>query len=304
MALAMKEKNKNGARKTDIHPFSRRKQTSCAVQETKPYKLVGRDFHPENSHIRIGEAVFGDGSLSVIAGPCAVENEGQIMAVALAVKQAGALVLRGGAFKPRTSPYDFQGLGEKGLALLARAGRETGLPVVTEAVDTETFELVESYADAIQIGARNMQNFSLLKRAGQSGKPVILKRGMSALLQEWLLAAEYIMEQGNTRVILCERGIRTFVRHSRNTLDLSVVVAARHESHLPIIVDPSHAAGIRSQVIPLSLAGAAMGIDGIMIEVHPDPDRASSDGPQSLCPDQFARAMKKIKAVHGVVRDF
>jgi len=268
---------------------------------TKPYKLVGREFQPENTHIRVGDAVFGNGSFPVIAGPCAVESEKQVLSIAKSVKNAGAKVFRGGAFKPRTSPYSFQGLGEKGLLLLAKVREETGLPIATEVMDVETFDLVEKYADIIQIGTRNMQNFSLLKRAGNSGKPVILKRGMSATLQEWLMAAEYIMEQGNSRVILCERGVRTFVRHSRNTLDLSVVLAVKKESHLPIIVDPSHATGIRDQVISLAHASAALGADGVMIEVHNHPEEALSDGAQSLYPDQFFSTMKKMKAIHEII---
>lgn len=271
------------------------------IPVTKPYKLVSREFQKENSQVRVGDVVFGDGSLPVIAGPCAVENQDQIMAIARDVKAAGAVVFRGGAFKPRTSPYSFQGLGEEGLKLLAGVREETGMPVVTEVLDVENFDLVESYADIVQIGTRNMQNFSLLRRAGKSRRPVILKRGMSAMLQEWLMAAEYIMEEGNPNVILCERGVRTFVRHSRNTLDLSVVPAAKKESHLPIIVDPSHAAGVRDQVIPLAHASAALGADGVMVEVHNKPEEALSDGAQSLYPDQFADLMKKMNAIHAIV---
>ncbi len=271
------------------------------IPVTKPYKLVSREFKQENTHIKVGDAVFGDGSLPIIAGPCAVESEDQVISIAKSVKAAGAKVFRGGAFKPRTSPYSFQGLGEQGLKLLAKVREETGLPVVTEVMDVETFNIVEEYADIVQIGTRNMQNFSLLKRAGRSNRPVILKRGMSAMLQEWLMAAEYIMEQGNTNVILCERGVRTFVRHSRNTLDLSVVPAVKKESHLPIIVDPSHAAGVRDQVISLAYASAALGADGVMIEVHNNPDEAMSDGAQSLYPDQFATVMKKMEAIHSII---
>ena len=267
----------------------------------KPYKLVGREFQPENTHIHVGDAVFGNGSFPVIAGPCAVESEKQVLSIAKSVKDAGATVFRGGAFKPRTSPYSFQGLGKKGLLFLAKVREETGLPIATEVMDIETFDLVEEYADLIQIGSRNMQNFSLLKRAGNSDKPILLKRGMAATLSEWLMAAEYILEQGNTRIILCERGIRTFVRHSRNTLDLSVVTAAKQESHLPVIVDPSHAAGVRDQVISLAYASAAMGADGLMIEVHNHPEDALSDGAQSLYPDQFFTAMEKINAIHAII---
>ena len=271
------------------------------IPVTKPYKLVSREFQQENTLVKVGNAVFGDGSLPVIAGPCAVESEEQLLSIAGSVKEAGASLLRGGAFKPRTSPYSFQGMGEEGLKLLSRAREETGLPVVTEVLDVENFDLVEAYADVIQIGTRNMQNFSLLRRAGKSHRPVILKRGMSALLQEWLMAAEYIMEEGNCNVILCERGVRTFVRHSRNTLDLSVVPAVKKESHLPVIVDPSHASGVRDQVIPLAHASAALGADGVMIEVHNKPEEAVSDGAQSLYPGQFADVMRKMNAIHTIV---
>ncbi|MCK4767988.1 MAG: 3-deoxy-7-phosphoheptulonate synthase, partial [Desulfobacula sp.] len=239
--------------------------------------------------------------LPVIAGPCAVESEQQVLSIARSVKDAGAKLFRGGAFKPRTSPYSFQGLGKQGLKFLAKVREETGLPIVTEVMDVENFNLVEEYADVVQIGTRNMQNFSLLRRAGKSDRPVILKRGMSATLQEWLMAAEYIMEEGNTNIILCERGVRTFVRHSRNTLDLSVVPAAKKESHLPIIVDPSHAAGVRDQVIPLAYASAALGADGVMIEVHNNPEEAMSDGAQSLYPDQFVTVMEKMNAIHAII---
>lgn len=270
------------------------------IPVTKPYKLVSREFHPQNTCIKVGDAVFGDGSLPVIAGPCAVESEKQVLSIAKSVKDAGAQLFRGGAFKPRTSPYSFQGLGKQGLKFLAKVREETGLPVVTEVMDVENFDIVEEYADIVQIGTRNMQNFSLLRRAGRSHRPVILKRGMSAMLQEWLMAAEYIMEEGNPNVILCERGVRTFVRHSRNTLDLSVVPAVKKESHLPIIVDPSHACGVRDQVIPLALACAALSADGIMIEVHNHPEEALSDGAQSLFPDQFVEVMEKMNAIHAI----
>jgi 3-deoxy-7-phosphoheptulonate synthase len=273
------------------------------IPVTKPYKLVSREFQRDNTQVKIGDAVFGNGTMPVIAGPCAVESLEQVLTIARSVKKAGAMLFRGGAFKPRTSPYSFQGLGEQGLKFLAKVREETGLPVVTEILDVENFDLVESYVDVIQIGTRNMQNFSLLRRAGRSKRPVILKRGMSAMLQEWLMAAEYIMEEGNSNVILCERGIRTFVRHSRNTLDLSVVPAAKKETHLPIIVDPSHAAGVRDQVIPLAYASAALGADGQMIEVHNKPEEALSDGAQSLYPDQFTAVMKKMKAIRAIIGD-
>ena len=271
------------------------------IPVTKPYKLVSREIKKDNSLIKVGDAVFGDGSLPVIAGPCAIETEEQALTIAKAVKDAGAKLFRGGAFKPRTSPYSFQGLGEEGLKILAKVREETGLPVVTEVMDCENFALVEEYADVVQIGTRNMQNYSLLKRAGKSSRPVVLKRGMSATLQEWLMAAEYIMENGNHDVILCERGIRTFVKHSRNTLDLSVILAAKKESHLPIIVDPSHAAGIRDQVIPLACASTSVNPDGLMIEVHHKPKEALSDGAQSLYPAQFEECMNKVNSIHSLI---
>jgi len=271
------------------------------IPVTKPYKLVSREFKQEKTHIKVGDAVFGNGSLPVIAGPCAVESENQVLSIAESVKDAGAKLFRGGAFKPRTSPYSFQGLGKQGLKFLAKVRKETGLPIVTEVMDVENFDLVEEYADVVQIGTRNMQNFSLLRRAGNSDRPVILKRGMSAMLQEWLMAAEYIMEEGNGKIILCERGVRTFVRHSRNTLDLSVVSAVKKESHLPVIIDPSHAAGVRDQVISLAYASAALGADGVMIEVHNNPEEAMSDGAQSLYPAQFIEAMEKMNAIHAIV---
>ena len=270
---------------------------------TKPYKLVSREFKPDNTCIRVGDAVFGDGSLPVIAGPCAVESEKQILSIAASVKDAGAQLFRGGAFKPRTSPYSFQGLGENGLKLLQKVKDEIGLPLVTEVMDIESFDLLEQYADIIQIGSRNMQNFSLLKRAGKSRKPVILKRGMAVLLKEWLLAAEYIVKEGNEQVIFCERGVKSFIRHSRNILDLTVVSAIKQESHLPVILDPSHASGVRSQVVPLAYACAATEADGLMIEVHNNPEKALSDGPQSLFPDQFKAAMKKIRGIHAIVQE-
>ncbi|MCK5311215.1 MAG: 3-deoxy-7-phosphoheptulonate synthase [Desulfobacteraceae bacterium] len=271
------------------------------IPVTKPYKLVSREIKKENTLIKIGNAVFGDGSLPVIAGPCAIETEEQALTIAKVVKEAGAELFRGGAFKPRTSPYSFQGLGEEGLKILAKVREETGLPVVTEVMDCENFSIVEEYADVVQIGTRNMQNYSLLKRAGKSPRPVVLKRGMSATLQEWLMAAEYIMENGNHNVILCERGIRTFVKHSRNTLDLSVIMAAKKESHLPIIIDPSHAAGVRDQVIPLACASTTVGADGLMIEVHNKPKEALSDGAQSLYPVQFEECMHKVRSIHTLI---
>ena len=275
-----------------------------AVPVTKPYKLVSRETKAEDTLITVGGCTIGGDQLTIIAGPCAIESENQALTIAQHVKKAGAHLFRGGAFKPRTSPYSFQGLGEDGLKILARVREETGMPVVTEAMDLLTFDLVESYADIVQIGTRNMQNFSLLNRAGESNRPVMLKRGMAATIEEWLMAAEYIMARGNHQVILCERGVRTFVHHSRNTLDLSAVPVVQKESHLPIIVDPSHAAGRRDQVLPLSRAAAAASAHGLMVEVHHEPDKALSDGAQSLYPEQFellCRQVEKIFKVSGKV---
>jgi 3-deoxy-7-phosphoheptulonate synthase len=270
------------------------------IPVTRPYKLVGREFQPEGTIIHVGDVAIGDGHLTLIAGPCAVESEAQCLTIARKVKDAGAHLFRGGAFKPRTSPYSFQGLGEEGLRILARVRDETGLPVVTEALDHEVFDLVQEYADVIQIGARNMQNYSLLRRAGRSHKPILLKRGMSATIEEWLMAAEYILEGGNTQVILCERGVRTFAHHSRNTLDLSAVSVVLKESHLPVIVDPSHAGGRRDQVIPLSRAAVGVGAHGLIVEVHHAPDEALSDGAQSLYPEQFEVLCRQIRSIFDV----
>jgi 3-deoxy-7-phosphoheptulonate synthase len=271
-----------------------------AIPVTRPYKLVSREFQPEGTIIQVGEVSIGNGHLALIAGPCAVESEQQALTIARAVSKAGARLFRGGAFKPRTSPYSFQGLGEEGLRILALVRDETGLPVVTEALDHKIFDLVEEYADVIQIGARNMQNYSLLRRAGQSQKPILLKRGLAATIEEWLMAAEYILEGGNTKVILCERGVRTFAHHSRNTLDLSAVSVVCKESHLPVIVDPSHAAGRRDQVIPLSRAAVAVGAHGLMVEVHHAPEEALSDGAQSLYPEQFETLCQQIQSIFDV----
>jgi len=270
------------------------------VPVTRPYKLVSREVQPEDTYIQVGDVRIGNGHFTVMAGPCAVESEEQTLETARLVKKAGAQIFRGGAFKPRTSPYSFQGLGELGLKILARVREETGMPIITEVMDDNTFDLVAAYADIIQIGTRNMQNFSLLKRAGRSAKPVFLKRGLAATIDEWLMAAEYILEGGNSQVMLCERGVRTFVHHSRNTLDLSAVPVIRKESHLPIIIDPSHAAGRRDQVIPLSRAAAAVGAQGLMVEVHCKPDEALSDGAQSLYPNQFEELMRQVKAIYNV----
>jgi 3-deoxy-7-phosphoheptulonate synthase len=265
------------------------------------YKLVSREVKSESSVVDVGGVLVGGERLVIVAGPCAVETEEQTVTIAREVKAAGAHLLRGGAFKPRTSPYSFQGLGLPGLKILATARAETGLPVVTEAIDHESLDLVEEYADVIQIGARNMQNFSLLRRAGRAKKPVILKRGMSATLEEFLMSAEYLLSEGNYAVILCERGVRTFSDFSRNTLDLAVVPAVKRLSHLPILVDPSHGTGRREKVAPLSRAAAAVGADGLMIEVHNDPNRALSDGPQSITPDMFAALFKDLQKIAPVI---
>ena len=268
-----------------------------AIRVSKPYKLVSREVKPDNTIVDIAGVPVGGAELALCAGPCSVETREQILASARAVKAGGAQLLRGGAYKPRTSPYAFQGLGEEGLKYLAEARAETGLAIVTEAIDVETFELVEHYADCVQIGARNMQNFSLLRRAGRSRKPILLKRGMSSTLEEFLMAAEYILSEGNYQVILCERGVRTFTDHTRNTLDLSVVPAVESLSHLPIIVDPSHGTGKRDKVHPMALAAVAAGAAGLIVEVHPNPDRALSDGYQSLDPEQFRKMADDCRAV-------
>lgn len=268
------------------------------IHVTKPYKLVSRDFRPQDTVVTIGGVPVGWGEEPVvIAGPCAVESRGQMLAAAQAVKAAGAHVLRGGAFKPRTGPHSFQGLGFEGLEILAEAGRAVGLPVVTEVMRIDQLERVAAVADCIQIGARNMQNFDLLKEAGRAGKPVLLKRGMSATLEEFLAAAEYILLEGNPHVILCERGIRTFERALRNTLDLAVIPYLRAETHLPVIVDPSHALGRRDLVTPMAKAALVVGATGIMVEVHPDPKTALCDGPQSLDGSDFARLMAEVEAL-------
>ncbi|HET6372075.1 MAG TPA: 3-deoxy-7-phosphoheptulonate synthase [Candidatus Polarisedimenticolia bacterium] len=272
-----------------------------AIPVTQPFKLVSREVKHEDTVIEIAGRVVGGGQFTVIAGPCAVESLEQTLSIARSVKKAGAHFLRGGAFKPRTSPYSFQGLGEEGLKILSRARQETGLPIVTEALDTDTVDLVAEYADVVQIGARNMQNFSLLKRVGRTRRPVLLKRGMSATIDELLMSAEYIAAEGNYQIILCERGVRTFSNHTRNTLDLSSVPAVKGMSHLPMFVDPSHGTGRRDKVAPLARAGVAVGADGVIIEVHDQPERALSDGPQALYPDQFEQLMTEIRAIAALV---
>ncbi|HXU08999.1 MAG TPA: 3-deoxy-7-phosphoheptulonate synthase, partial [Blastocatellia bacterium] len=274
-----------------------------AIRVSKPYKLVGRDLKHDDTVVQVGDAGVGGLEPVIIAGPCAVESYEQTMSIAELVASAGVTLFRGGAFKPRTSPYSFQGLGEEGLKILRDVRERFGLRIVTEVLDTETADLVEEYADVMQIGARNMQNFSLLRRVGQAKKPVMLKRGMSATLDELLLAAEYIMAEGNYNVILCERGVRTFADHTRNTLDLSIVPAVQHRSHLPIIVDPSHGTGKRHKVIPLARAAIAAGADGIMVEVHDHPEHALSDGPQALLPDMFRQLVNEVKAIHKVIAE-
>jgi len=266
-----------------------------------PYKLVGRELHPHDTVVSIGGVGIGGSRFVLIAGQCAVENETQLLASAKAAKSAGARILRGGAFKPRTSPYSFQGHGSDGLTLLAEVGRELGMPVVTEVVESADVDLVARHADAMQIGARNMQNFALLKAVGQSRTPVILKRGMAAKVEDLLLAAEYILAEGNDQVVLCERGIRTFETATRNTLDLAAIPLLKQKSHLPVIVDPSHGTGIRSLVTPMALAGAAAGADGLMIEVHCNPEAALSDGAQSLYPGQMEALGKQLAQLLPVV---
>jgi 3-deoxy-7-phosphoheptulonate synthase len=272
-----------------------------AIRVSKPYKLVSREMKPDGTVVSVNGIPIGGPGIVLCAGPCSVESREQILQSAHAVKAAGAQLLRGGAYKPRTSPYSFQGLGEEGLRYLAEARKETGLGIVTEAMDTETFDLVEHYADCVQIGARNMQNFSLLRRAGRSRKPILLKRGMSSTLEEFLMAAEYILSEGNYNVVLCERGVRTFADHTRNTLDLAVVAAVQDLSHLPIIVDPSHGTGKRDKVVPMALAAIAAGASGLIVEVHPAPERALSDGYQSLDPQQFADMADSCRAIANVL---
>jgi 3-deoxy-7-phosphoheptulonate synthase len=265
------------------------------IRVTKPFKLVSRETHPEATVVAVGDVRIGGGETVIMAGPCAVESREQALRIARLVKECGAQVFRGGAFKPRSSPYSFQGLGEEGLRILDEVRRETGLAIITEATDNTNIDLVERYADIIQIGARNMQNYSLLRRAGQASKPVLLKRGFAATIDELLMSAEYIMSEGNSQVILCERGIRTFSDNTRNTLDISAIPSIREVSHLPIIVDPSHAAGRRDYVICLSKAAIAAGCDGLLVEVHHDPSKALSDGMQSLYPEQFSQLTKELK---------
>jgi len=263
----------------------------------KPYKLASREFHPENTIVQVNDVSIGSEEIVVMAGPCAVESDDQLLATAQAVKASGAIILRGGAFKPRTSPYQFRGLGELGLKILAEVGKETQMPIITEVMALNDVELVAKYADILQVGARNMQNFLLLDEVGKIKKPIVLKRGLASSIQEWLLAAEYILAQGNERVILCERGIRTFETSTRNTMDISAIPVIKRASHLPIIADPSHATGKWYLVPPLSLAAIAAGADGLMVEVHPNPDTALVDGPQSLTFDNFSQLMSRVMPI-------
>jgi 3-deoxy-7-phosphoheptulonate synthase len=271
------------------------------IPVTAPYKLVSREAKREDTVVSIGGVPVGGPRVAVVAGPCAVESEKQALDIAREVCAAGASLYRGGAFKPRTSPYSFQGLGEAGLKILAKVREETGLPIVTEVIDTDSAELVAEYADCLQIGARNMQNFALLKKVGRMRKPVLLKRGMSATIEEFLLSAEYLLSEGNYEVVLCERGVRTFANHTRNTLDLSVVPYVKRISHLPILVDPSHGTGKRLKVLPMSRAAIAAGSDGLLIEVHDHPEAALSDGPQALLPEMFAQLMAEVRLLAPVV---
>jgi 3-deoxy-7-phosphoheptulonate synthase len=267
------------------------------IQVGKPYKMVARALHPQPTIVKVGPAAVGRETFTIIAGPCAVESEAQALAAAWGAKAAGATILRGGAYKPRTSPYSFQGLGERGLEILARCRQDTGLPVVTEVMEPRDVELVASWADALQVGTRNMQNFPLLREVGATSKPVLLKRGFSATVEEWLMAAEYVAQRGNSEIILCERGIRTFETATRNTLDLGGMVIAQQESHLPVIVDPSHAMGHRELVAPMARAAIAAGADGVMIDVHHDPGEALCDGPQALTPADLLELSKDLNAL-------
>ncbi|MFO0582688.1 MAG: 3-deoxy-7-phosphoheptulonate synthase [Anaeromyxobacter sp.] len=272
-----------------------------AIRVSQPFKLVSREVKPDDTVIDVGGAKLGGGRIAVMAGPCSVESKEQLLEAAHAVKAAGATFLRGGAWKPRTSPYEFQGLAEEGLKLLALAREQTGLKVVTEVMDVETLPMVVEHADVIQIGARNMQNFSLLKQLGTLKKPILLKRGPSATLKEWLMAAEYILSRGNYQVALCERGIRTFETMTRNTLDLNAVPVLKTLTHLPVVVDPSHGIGLRAHVAAMARAGVAAGADGLIVEVHPRPEKALSDGQQSLTPSEFEALMKQVRVIAGAV---
>jgi 3-deoxy-7-phosphoheptulonate synthase len=281
--------------------FENMRGVAEAIRVSKPYKLITLDLRPDKTVVRVGDATIGGDELAIIAGPCAIENRAQAFAVAETVARSGARFFRGGAFKPRSSPYEFPGLGEEGLKIMAEIREEFGLKIVTEALDVAGVDLVEKYGDVIQIGARNMQNFSLLRRAGRSKLPVLLKRGMAAMLDEWLLAAEYIMSEGNYQVILCERGVRTFAQHTRNTLDLAAIPAVRRISHLPVVIDASHAAGKNYMVAPLACAGVAAGADGVLVEVHNDPKVALCDAAQALTLSEYEEMLRKLRAIREVI---
>lgn len=285
----------------DIRKIKILEGVSAVYRVTEPFKLASRGHKKENTIINIGDITLGSNEIVTIAGPCAVENEKQIMTIAKAVKEAGAKILRGGAFKPRTSPYSFQGMGEEGLKLLRKAGDEFGLAVITEIMHPDRIDLIYKYTDIFQLGSRNMQNFPLLRELGKVDKPVMIKRGMSATIDEWLMAAEYILASGNENVMVCERGIRTFETSTRNTFDLSAIPVIHQRSHLPVLADPSHATGIRDKVIPMARAAVAAGADGLMIEVHHDPSSAMSDGPQALLPEQFNELMIQVKEIAEII---
>ncbi|MCX7024714.1 MAG: 3-deoxy-7-phosphoheptulonate synthase [Spirochaetes bacterium] len=288
-------------RPPDPEPLSLMAGVRDVVRVSSPFKIAGRDYHPEDTTVRVGGTEVGGGELSIIAGPCSVESRDQIVETAFAVREAGATALRGGAFKPRSSPYSFQGLGEEGLRYLAEARERTGLPVITEVMDPQAVPLVASYADVLQIGARNMQNYALLTAVGDSQRPVLLKRGMSATIEELLMSAEYILSRGNMRVMLCERGIRTFETYTRNTFDINAIPVLKRITHLPVIADPSHGVGKREFVGAVALAAAAAGADGLILEVHMDPENARSDGRQSLDPRDFAALVRRLSLVAQAV---
>jgi len=270
---------------------------ASAAKIPVPFKLASRAFQPQSTRITVGRCTIGGDQLALMAGPCSVESESQVFTIAEAVAKSGATILRGGAFKPRTSPYSFQGLGEAGLKLLRRAADAHGLAVVSEVMDTQQVDLLAQYADILQIGARNMQNYSLLKEVGHAQKPILLKRGLASTIEEWLMSAEYVISSGNAQVILCERGIRTFETYTRNTLDLNAIPVVKELSHLPVIVDPSHGTGIRNKVAPMARASVAAGADGVIVEVHHDPDHALSDGAQSLYPAQFDELVRQMRTI-------
>jgi 3-deoxy-7-phosphoheptulonate synthase len=282
-------------------PFKQMPGVDHVIQVGKPYKMVARDLHPETTTVKVGTTAVGRDTFTIIAGPCAVESEEQATIATRAAKVAGATILRGDVYKPRTSPYSFQGMGERGLEILAECRRDTGLPIIIEVVDVSQVEHVAGVADCIRIGTRNAQNFELLKEVGQTHKPVMLKRGLAMTIEEWLQAAEYIAQRGNSEIILCERGIRTFEPSTRNTLDLAGMAVAQAESHLPVIVDPSHAVGVRHLVAPMARAAVAAGADAVMIDVHPDPERALCDGPQALTPAEMLELAEDLEAIAAAV---